>query len=601
MSNKKKLYAHDVFRDGKLIPAGGGVVGNGVVDGITDISGLQVLNMELVEELPNNANLNNLQAGTAFAASGQTLLNAPPEYNPASKVVIYTTEIDNDNGHQEMRVQREFYDVISSNVQLTRTVRTLGSLPVGSIVRFNVDGILRNFLVIHQGNPGNEYAGFENRTTLLMERIWGNRRANSSNVNDYANSEIHAWLNNEFLNMIDVGIRNDIAQVRIPFRPGSGLSQNVSHGASGLLTSVFLLSLREIGTTPDVPFANLRPNAEGVRFSHFIDGVPAGDQRRIAMHQIGFTGAPWFLRSPWLSQFNPGYFFIVSSSGRPHEDGANAVSASGIRPALTLPSTLSVRPSGTIGEPEIMSIPQNFDISDNILTWSAVSGATGYRVYINSEPLSGIINETSFDLLGLNLDPGTHVLQVRAIGDGAYFLDSELSESITFIVEEPLPIQLNKPVNLELDGSVLRWNSVEDAVGYRIYANGLVVSNIIPSLSGARALVVKYDLSTLALQPGSNEIQVRAIGDGASFDDSPLSDSVMFQVDAPTTDIVRHIKILYRAKIDGVWRPWEFTSANGTEILQEQIDELKQDIFNALSDNALNAIDVDVILGEILT
>ena len=49
-----------------------------------------------------------------------------------------------------------------------------------------------------------------------MEDIYENRQWHSSNVNDYANSTIHAYLNNQFLALFDANIQAQIKQVSLP-------------------------------------------------------------------------------------------------------------------------------------------------------------------------------------------------------------------------------------------------------------------------------------------------------------------------------------------------------------------------------------------------
>ena len=195
---------------------------------------------------------------------------------------------------------------------------TLAQRAIGSTVRLRVGGTWTNFLIVHQGSPGSMYQGFDGRTILLMERCWENRQIHSSNVNDYQNSTMHAWLNNQFFNLLDADIRNQIAEVRIPFRPGSGTSPNVNTGANGLLTRIYLLSQREIGIANGLEGVSgwQLPNNEGARLSFFLDGFnTAQHARRVAVLQNG-NAALWSLRSPHLGDSL--HFWGVSSNGNAH-------------------------------------------------------------------------------------------------------------------------------------------------------------------------------------------------------------------------------------------------------------------------------------------
>ena len=71
----------------------------------------------------------------------------------------------------------------------------LGTKAVGSKVKIKINGTLRNFIVVNQGKPSSLYDSTCDGTWLLMEDIYETRAWHSSNVNDYANSDIHKYLN----------------------------------------------------------------------------------------------------------------------------------------------------------------------------------------------------------------------------------------------------------------------------------------------------------------------------------------------------------------------------------------------------------------------
>ena len=126
----------------------------------------------------------------------------------------------------------------------------LSTKSVGSIVKLKVNGTLRDFIVVHQGKPSSIYDASCDGTWLLMKDIYETRQWHSSNVNDYANSTIHSYLNSTFLNLFDANIRAQIKQVKIPYRPGSGTSTSINSGANGLSCKIFLLSNIEMGGDP---------------------------------------------------------------------------------------------------------------------------------------------------------------------------------------------------------------------------------------------------------------------------------------------------------------------------------------------------------------
>ena len=231
----------------------------------------------------------------------------------------------------------------------------LGTKSVGSIIKLKVSGSPRNFIVVQQGRPasGNYDASFYNATWLLMQEIYDQRQWDGS-VNDYANSSIHAWLNNAssgFLSLLDADIRAVIPTVKIPYRPGSGTSSGVSSGANGLACKAFLLSMQEVGLSPDYS------PSEGVTLTYFTSN---GRVRRIA----NYNGSPygWWTRSPLTDDSGwPNVACYVTTDGT--DDIAGINSAYGCRPALPLPSNLYVSDDGSILTNEPPTAPGSIDVT----------------------------------------------------------------------------------------------------------------------------------------------------------------------------------------------------------------------------------------------
>ena len=94
----------------------------------------------------------------------------------------------------------------------------LGSKAVGSIVKIGVNGALREFIIVHQGLPSSMYDASCDGTWVLMKDCYENRQWNSALSNNYANSTIHSYLNDTFLNLVDINIRTQIKQAKIPHR-----------------------------------------------------------------------------------------------------------------------------------------------------------------------------------------------------------------------------------------------------------------------------------------------------------------------------------------------------------------------------------------------
>jgi len=79
--------------------------------------------------------------------------------------------------------------------------------------------------------------------------------------------------------------------------------------------------------------------------------------------------------------------------------------------------------------------PENLFIFGDILVWDYVDNATRFDLYtLELNEVVGSTEEVYFDLGLLNLSADIHHFQVRAIGDGIYYIDSYLSDAITHIV-----------------------------------------------------------------------------------------------------------------------------------------------------------------------
>ena len=215
----------------------------------------------------------------------------------------------------------------------------LGTKAVGSVLKLNLNGSPKNFIVVHQGKPSSLYDDSCDGTWVLMQDIHSTRQWDGSN-NDYKNSDIHSWLNGTFLNLFDANIREAIKQVKIPYHNGTGSSGSVASGANGLSCKIFLLSGYELGWTKS---DNSYFPQDGAKLDYFTAGTgSAANNKRIAKYNGSATY--WWTRSPYT--VDSYYVWYVVSDG----DYGNLWCdfANGVRPAFVLPSTLSVSDDGTV-------------------------------------------------------------------------------------------------------------------------------------------------------------------------------------------------------------------------------------------------------------
>ena len=215
----------------------------------------------------------------------------------------------------------------------------LGTKASGSIIKLNESGIPVEYLIVQQGKPASgNYDDSCNGTWVRRKDIYSNRQWHTSNVNDYANSAIDSWLNNEssgFLSLLDADIRAAVKTVKIPYRPGSGTSYTVSSGANGLSCKAFLLSMKEVDLAPSYS------PTEGAALEYFSGG---GNSKRVA----NLNGAParWWSRSPDCSRISDSYAYGVEADGS--ADYWYCSYSSGCCPALILDSELLVSDDGTV-------------------------------------------------------------------------------------------------------------------------------------------------------------------------------------------------------------------------------------------------------------
>lgn len=242
----------------------------------------------------------------------------------------------------------------------------LSTKAVGSTVKLNVNGIAKEFIVIHQGRPSSIYDSSCDGTWLLMKDIYESRQWDSTKVNDYANSTIHGYLNSTFLALFDSNIQNAIKQVKLPYRAGSGFGKTVTSGASGLPAKIFLPSATEVG----FDFSNI-PTNEGEELSYFSGCADNGnDSKRIAY--LNGSAKRWWLRSPTCASTN-GSEFAMSVYTNGAWNYSRCDNSEGIRPALLLPSSLLVSDDGSISANTAPSTPGSITVPGSIVGGSTIT------------------------------------------------------------------------------------------------------------------------------------------------------------------------------------------------------------------------------------
>lgn len=203
----------------------------------------------------------------------------------------------------------------------------IGSLAVGTSVYAYVNGNIKEFLIVHKGNPDaiNTYDSSCDGTWLLMKDLYESKQLHNKNSGFYNTTDIHTYLNGDFYGLLDQALQNAIKSVKIPYiadRYGT-----VNDKEYGLSAKVFLLSMREV-------FGGQFKYYDGSKLSYF---PTTGDSARIAY----LNGNPfgWWLRTTQSS----GIEYEVNKTGK--YQTSSFVAYRGIRPAcIVYPETL-VNPS----------------------------------------------------------------------------------------------------------------------------------------------------------------------------------------------------------------------------------------------------------------
>ena len=120
-------------------------------------------------------------------------------------------------------------------------------LKVGDIVKFNVNNVPTEFIVVHHGQPDeiNYGCSIEDSTWFLMKDIYTlSSRTLWTNL-DFCQSQEFSTLNNTFFYQLDKNLQQAIRTVRLPY-VAKGSNRSFKRGAK---TKIFLLSAKEYSCT----------------------------------------------------------------------------------------------------------------------------------------------------------------------------------------------------------------------------------------------------------------------------------------------------------------------------------------------------------------
>lgn len=234
-------------------------------------------------------------------------------------------------GGQARQVQKVYVGINGQARLVYQSGKPLGNKPVGEKVFFDVNNIRTEWIIVHQGLPGDMYDASCFGTWLLCNstRFTGSYKSSGTG---YANSDSRAYLENTFFGMIKADIKPLIKQVRIPYMGTDSfpMEENRKEGADGMVTKVFLPSITELNGTLDSAYE------EGAALSYFRTEATA--RRK--------WSRPYWTRTPTSGGWTPSKAAYVTADGA--FKSISAKSSYSYRPALVLPQEVLVSDDGNV-------------------------------------------------------------------------------------------------------------------------------------------------------------------------------------------------------------------------------------------------------------
>ena len=276
----------------------------------------------------------------------------------------------------------------------------LSNAAVGSIINIPINGIIREFILVHSGNPNPSiYDASCNGVWLLgkeccKENSWG------SDQNIYEASTIHQYLNGEFFAAIDSMIQTHVKTVKIPYRK-SGADGSDQTGSNGLETKAFIPSMHELGHTHDY-YAGKIP-VDGACLAYFLQG---DSDEAVALRKATLDGMPiaFWQRTQIHSIAGPRAWANYTNEGGAW-DSAKVNVVLGIRPMLILDgSGLWMDEDGNLLENRPPAAPARLTVSSKkirsteklTMSWGAVTDPDGDKV---TYTLERSVNRAKFILM----------------------------------------------------------------------------------------------------------------------------------------------------------------------------------------------------------
>ena len=395
----------------------------------------------------------------------------------------------------------------------------LSNAAVGSIINIPINGKIREFILVHSGNPNPSIYDASCSGVWLLGKECCKEDSWGSDQNIYETSTIHQYLNGEFFAAIDSMIQTHVKTVKIPYRK-SGADGSDQTGSNGMETKAFIPSMHELGHTHDY-YAGKIP-VDGACLAYFLQG---DSDEAVALRKATLDGMPiaFWQRTQIHSIAGPRAWANYTNEGGAW-DSAKVNVVLGIRPMLILDeSGLWMDEDGNLLENRPPAAPARLTVSRKsirsteklTLTWDAVTDPDGDKV---TYTLERSVNKGKFSFIVSGTTKTEYTAGTNAAGTVQFRVkarDSKGNESGYTFSPMVTVVQNNKPlingdtaVSEDLgtfkEGFVYRY-TVEDPDG-----DAVTVKERVPVPNGS---VIKYEvIREFTARPGV-EYQVDMSGE----------------------------------------------------------------------------------------
>ena len=174
------------------------------------------------------------------------------------------------------------------------TGTSAGDIDVGATVKINENGQPVDYLVVHQGLPGDMYDASCEGTWVLRKTIKGKTKWNPTNTSPSSleGSTIMQTMAG-YISDFDQNVQQAIKAVKIPYCVG-GSSNTIKSGADGLQCKIFPISAYELGILKDsnTNYSRYLPE-DGQKLQYFLSGESSDAEQKRQCNDHYYCRTPW--------------------------------------------------------------------------------------------------------------------------------------------------------------------------------------------------------------------------------------------------------------------------------------------------------------------